>query len=74
MATAAADRELIAAVVAEMAAGIDCALEFWMGQIEAVFEDSQMTTLGRVQAVKEILNQYRMSRGSTISVGDGHAA
>ena len=74
MATAAADRDLIAAVVAEMAVGIDCALEFWMGQIEAVFDDSQMTTLGRVQAVKEILNQYRMSRVSASMVGDGHVA
>jgi hypothetical protein len=74
MATVAADRELIQAVVAEMAAGIDCALQFWMAQIEAVYEDNHMTSLGRLQAIKDILANYRSARAGADSMGSGHAA
>lgn len=74
MATAAADRELIEAVVAEMSAGIDCALEFWMSQIDAVFENNQITTLGRLQAIQEILRTYHLSRGGGETADDGYAA
>ena len=74
MATAAADRELIEAVVAEMSAGIDCALEFWMSQIDAVFENNQITTLGRLQAIQEILRTYHRSTGGGETADDGYAA
>lgn len=74
MATAAADRELIEAVVAEMSAGIDCAVEFWMSQIDAVFENNQITTLGRLQAIREILRTYRLSRGNGKTADHGYAA
>lgn len=74
MATAAADRELIEAVAAEMSAGIDCAVDFWMSQIDAVFENNQITTLGRLQAIREILRTYQLSRGSGKTADHGYAA
>lgn len=74
MATAAADRELIEAVVAEMSAGIDCAVAFWMEQIEAVFENNQITTLGRLQAIQEILRTYQQAKEHRETADHGYAA
>lgn len=59
MQTVATDRALIEAVAAEMSAGIDCAVNFWMSQIEAALLDSRLTTLGRFHAVQDIVKCYR---------------
>jgi hypothetical protein len=64
---------LIEAVAAEMAAGIECALEFWMTQIESALEDPRLTTLGRLNAVQEILSNYRRLAAQTGATG-GYAA
>jgi hypothetical protein len=61
LATVTTDRELIEAVVAEMNAGIECAVDFWVAQIEGILQDPRLTTLGRLQAVQEIVKQYRNS-------------
>jgi len=50
---------LIEAVVAEMSDGIECAVNFWMTQIEEALRDPRLTTLGRMNAVQEIVEQYR---------------
>lgn len=58
MATIANDRELIDAVAEEMSAGIQCAVSFWMKQVEAALLDPQLTTLGRFHAVEEIVERF----------------
>ena len=58
----ATDRELIEAVVGEMHDGIERALDFWMAQIEDALRDPRLTTLGRMNAVKEIVNRYATAR------------
>jgi hypothetical protein len=58
VATIATDRALIEAVAAEMSAGIECAVSFWMTQIEAALLDPRLTTLGRVHAIQEIVKRY----------------
>jgi hypothetical protein len=58
VATLASDRALIEAVAAEMSDGIECAVSFWMTQIEAALLDSRLTTLGRVHAIEEIVKRY----------------
>ena len=58
MATIATNRALIEAVAAEMSEGIDCAVSFWMTQIEAALLDPRLTTLGRIHAVQEIVKRY----------------
>jgi hypothetical protein len=74
LATVASDRELIEAVVAEMSDGIDCALGFWIGQIENALGDPHLTTLGRLNAVRSIVQQYR-NRATETGVGaDGYVA
>ena len=58
METVASNRELIEAVAAEMSAGIECAVSFWMRQIEDALLDPQLTSLGRLHAVQEIVKRY----------------
>jgi hypothetical protein len=58
----ATDRELIEAVVGEMHDGIERAVGYWMAQIESALRDPHLTTLGRMNAVKEIVNQYAAGR------------
>jgi hypothetical protein len=75
LATIASNQALIEAVIAEMTDGIDCAVDFWIGQIESALTDSHLTALGRLNAVQEILRQYR--RHTTEELGgsvDGYVA
>ena len=74
MATAAADRALIEAVVAEMSKGIECAVDFWFGQIEGALRDPRLTTLGRLNAVQAIVKQYRTTTEELGPGTDGYVA
>ena len=59
MVTSAVNREFIEAVAAEMASGIHVAVECWMAKIERALQSRTLTTLGRLQAVQEILTEYK---------------
>lgn len=72
--TTTANRELIAAVSAEVCAGIDRAVGFWMNQIEEVLQDSRLTTLGRLQAVKDVIGAYHHRCADQVVKGHGNAA
>ena len=61
------DSDFIEAVASEMAAGIDAAVECWMTQIERALENTRLTTLGRLQAIQEILANYKRITGKAIS-------
>ena len=65
MASLAMQRDFIDAVVSELSAGIDVAVECWMVQVEAALENPRLTTLGRMQAVREILDRYQTATGKT---------
>lgn len=73
MATEATDRTLIEAVAAEMADGIECAVSFWMKQVEDAVLDPRLTTLGRLHAVQEIVKRYNPLDQSRAQ-GHGYAA
>ena len=68
-----ADHELIDAVSAELCAGIDRALGFWMNQIENVLQDHRLTTLGRLQAIKDVVGHYRQDCAGVVK-SHGNAA
>ena len=65
MSSSIVSRVFIDAVATEMASGIDAAVECWMAQLESVLEDSRLTTMGRLQAVQEIVAHYRGTAGGT---------
>ena len=74
MACATTNRALIEAVAEEMTAGIHGAVDYWLGQIESVFDDAHMTTLGRLLAIKDILRTYRSEQTGEPVEERGHAA
>lgn len=74
MATVAPDHALIEAIAAEMSQGIDRAVNFWMLKIEGALLDPRLTTLGRMNAVLEVLQQYRGSSGEPGGAYDGYVA
>ena len=41
-----------------MSDGIECAVSFWMKQVEDALLDPRLTTLGRVHAIQEIVKRY----------------
>jgi hypothetical protein len=57
--------ELINAIASEMASGVDAAVECWMAQIEGIFTDPRLTTLGRLHGVAEILDRHKHLTGKT---------
>ena len=74
MATLATNQALIEAVAFEMSQGIDCAVEFWMGQIEHALGDPELTSLGRLNAVRAIVHNFRHQPTEMGSRADGYVA
>jgi hypothetical protein len=67
LATIATDHALIEAVAAEVSEGIETAVSFWMTQIEAALLNPRLTTLGRMHAVREIVQRYHTGDPSEAS-------
>ena len=65
MATATISRDLVDLIASEMASGVDRAVECWMSRVEQALTDVHLTTLGRLNAVREILEQYKNLTGKT---------
>jgi hypothetical protein len=65
MASLGMQRDFINAVAAELSSGIDAAVECWMVQVETALENPRLTTMGRIQAVKEIVDRYKSTTGKT---------
>jgi hypothetical protein len=63
MASTAINRDFISAVANELMLGIDSAVECWMAKIEEALTDSRLTTLGRLNAVHEVLEDYKCLTG-----------
>lgn len=64
MATTAINQNvLLNAIVREMASGVDKAVECWMAQIEQIFNDTRLTTLGRMNAIHEVVQRYKQLTG-----------
>ncbi len=63
MATKAADQDLIRVIAEEMSFGVEIAVERWMTQIDSALTDAQLATLGRLSAVHEIVQNYKLLTG-----------
>ena len=51
------------AVAREMASGVETAVECWMAQIDEALTDLHLTTVGRLNAVTQILANYKRLTG-----------
>jgi hypothetical protein len=65
LATTAIPAELIDVIASEMSIGVEQAVECWMSEIEQALTDRHLTSLGRLNAVCEILNEYKELTGKT---------
>jgi hypothetical protein len=59
-------QEFIDMVAAEMSAGVCFAVESWMAQVEQAVNDPRLTTLGRMNSVKKVVNNYRCMKGNDL--------
>ncbi len=62
-AAAMSTREFIEAFASELSSGIDAAVETWLAAMENALTDPELTTLGRMNAAKEILEHYKNLTG-----------
>jgi hypothetical protein len=58
-------RDFIEAFAAELSSGIDAAVETWLAAVDRALNDPELTTLGRMNAAKEILEHYKNLTGKT---------
>ena len=63
MATTAIPPDLVDVIASEMSVGVERAVECWMSEIEQAVTDLNLTSLGRLSAVCEILNEYKKLTG-----------
>lgn len=63
MATTAPHQDLIRVIAEEMAYGVETAVDCWMTQIDSALTDTRLTTLGRLNAVHEIVRNYKLLTG-----------
>ena len=71
MASIAVPGNLVDIIATEMASGVDRAVECWMSQIEQALSDIHLTSLGRLQAAKEVVERYKNLTGKTHLHGRG---
>jgi hypothetical protein len=65
VATAAIPTDLVNVIASEMSVGVERAVECWMSEIEQALTDRHLTSLGRLNAVCEIVNEYKQLTGKT---------
>ena len=63
MATAALNRDVVLALAEEMARGVQTAVDCWMTEIDLALSANRLTTLGRLNAVREIVENYKHLTG-----------
>jgi hypothetical protein len=61
--TTAVPIDFVNLVASEMAQGVELAVERWLSQIDRAMADRELTTLGRLNAVQEILREYKTLTG-----------
>jgi hypothetical protein len=59
----AVSRDVVDVIAEEMAWGVERAVEYWMSQIEQALTDRELTSLGRLYAVKDVVERYRSLTG-----------
>jgi len=65
LATTAIPTDLIEVIASEMSVGVERAVECWMSEIEQALTNIHLTSLGRLNAVCEIVEEYKQLTGKT---------
>jgi len=65
LASATITGNLVDVIATEMASGVERAVECWMSQVEQALTDVHLTSLGRLQAARQIVEKYKQLTGKT---------
>jgi hypothetical protein len=68
MASTAFNRDLVEVVAEEMAHGVKNAVDCWMTEIDLALSNTRLTTLGRLNAVREIATGRRRQCTQSITI------
>ena len=60
---------IVDVIASEMACGVQRAVDCWMAQIEQALTDVHLTSLGRLNAVTDIVRRYKSLTGRTQLAG-----
>ena len=52
-------------IATEVASAVELAVESWMAEVERAITDPELTTMGRMNAVKDVLESYKRLTGKT---------
>jgi hypothetical protein len=63
VATQASDRDVVRIIAEEMANGVQNAVDCWITEIDLAVTDSKLSTLARLNAVREIIQNYKHLTG-----------
>ncbi len=63
MASRATQTDFVDMVAEEVSSGIDRALGYWLGRIELEVVDRSLTTSQRIDAIENILTEYKVRSG-----------
>ena len=69
MASIAGNLSVVDIIAAEMACGVERAVDCWMAQVESALTDANLTSLGRLSAVRDIIQRYKSLTGKTTLEG-----
>ena len=72
MSSVSANADFVSLLAAEMACGVERAVECWLAQVEQALTDTQLTTMGRLNAVRDIVDTYKSLTGKINLQGRGH--
>lgn len=56
---------MVLAIAEEMAQGVQTAVDCWMTEIDLALSNTHLTTLGRLNAVREIVENYKNLTGQS---------
>lgn len=63
MASRATQSDFVDMIADEVSSGIDRALGYWLGRIELEVVDRSLTTSQRIDAIENILQEYKVRSG-----------
>ena len=63
MATTAVSADAVDIIAGEISRSVECAVDRWMSEFENVLMDSNLTSLGRLNAIQEIVDNYNCMTG-----------
>jgi hypothetical protein len=58
-------QQFVEVIAQELFTGVEAAVECWMAEVEAALDSPRLTTLGRLQAIGDVVRRYKQITGKT---------